>query len=92
MDEAFSPIPPDWIQSAIHAREFTCPHCRATCTVAHQVWINRRSPVYSEDRQRKWQEFYQCQCQCVWWAWSSDRPPSRFQLRENVASAQSEGL
>jgi hypothetical protein len=29
-----------------------------------------------ENHRRKWQEFYQCHCGCVWWAWSSDRPPS----------------
>jgi hypothetical protein len=50
------------------------------------VWINRRSPVYTENHQRKWQEFYQCGCQSAWWAWSNDRPPSEFSdraLRKN---------
>jgi len=45
---------------------------------AQKVWINRRSPVYTENSKRKWQEFYQCQCGSVWWAWSSDRPPSEL--------------
>ncbi|HEY9810918.1 MAG TPA: hypothetical protein V6D13_16440 [Halomicronema sp.] len=43
---------------------------------ALQVWINRRSPVYTEDHRRKWQEFYECNCGSSWWAWSNERPPS----------------
>ena len=41
---------------------------------AQFVWINRRSPVYTPDHRRKWQEFYKCECGAAWWAWSSDRP------------------
>ena len=80
--EAFSPIPPSWTQAAIHATAFCCPSCHATTKVAQQVWINRRSPVYTEDQRRKWQEFYQCQCSTIWWAWSSDRPPSELADKE----------
>jgi len=74
--DAFDPIPPAWTQTAIHAREFCCPKCHALCTEAQRVWINRRSPVFTEDHRRKWQEFYECYCETTWWAWSSDRPPS----------------
>jgi hypothetical protein len=74
--DAFARIPPDWTQAAIHAREFCCPTCRASSVDAKQVWINRSSPVFTEDHRRKWQEFYHCQCDTVWWAWSTDRPPT----------------
>jgi len=74
--DAFAPIPPEWTSKAVHAYEFCCPSCRYSSLEALQVWINRRSPVISEEHRRKWQEFYNCQCGCVWWAWSSDRPPS----------------
>lgn len=74
--DAFAPIPPDWTQTAVHAHSFSCPRCRATALEAERVWINRRSPVFTEDYRRKWQEFYHCQCGTTWWAWSSDRPPS----------------
>ncbi|AUT02714.1 hypothetical protein CLI64_21220 [Nostoc sp. CENA543] len=74
--DAFAPIPPEWTHKAVHAYEFCCPSCRASSLEAVQVWINRRSPVLTEGNRRKWQEFYHCQCGCVWWAWSSDRPPS----------------
>ncbi|MFH7030348.1 MAG: hypothetical protein ACHBN1_34585 [Heteroscytonema crispum UTEX LB 1556] len=30
------------------------------------------------NHRRKWQEFYQCHCGTVWWAWSSDRPTTDF--------------
>jgi hypothetical protein len=77
--EAFDPIPPDWTQAAIHAHHFGCPRCGATTKAATRVWINRRSPVYTENHRRKWQEFYTCgECEAVWWAWSSDRPPSEL--------------
>jgi hypothetical protein len=76
--EAFSLTPPDWTQSASHAYQFQCPTCRADPMKAQRVWINRRSPVYTPDHRRKWQEFYQCECGTAWWAWSSDRPPSDF--------------
>lgn len=81
--DAFSPVPPPWTKSATHAVEFCCPKCRASAREADQVWMNRRSPVMTEDYRRKWQEFYQCQCSYVWWAWSSDRPPSDFAKRES---------
>jgi hypothetical protein len=76
--DAFSPIPPTWTQTAIHALKFCCPRCRATAARSQQVWINRRSPVMGENERRKWQEFYQCECGQSWWAWSSDRPPSEL--------------
>ncbi len=74
--DAFAPVPPAWTEPAVHAVEFCCPQCRAAATEAHQVWMNRRSPVFTEDQGRKWQEFYRCNCGTAWWAWSSDRPPS----------------
>ncbi|HEY9599143.1 MAG TPA: hypothetical protein V6D33_15865 [Cyanophyceae cyanobacterium] len=80
--DAFSPVPPQWTKSAIHAVEFYCPNCRASAHEAQQAWINRRSPVMTEDYRRKWQEFYQCQCGTVWWSWSSDRPPSELAQRD----------
>ncbi|MCP2728123.1 hypothetical protein [Limnofasciculus baicalensis] len=80
--EAFTPVPPEWTNSATHAFEFCCPTCRSSCNQAHRVWLNRLSPVMTEDYHKKWQEFYQCQCGTVWWAWSSDRPPSEFANRE----------
>ena len=69
----FTPIPPQWTNQAIHARTFSCPQCKATSLEAQQVWINRTSPVTTEDFSRKWQEFYHCHCGCSWWGWSSDR-------------------
>ncbi|AOY82025.1 MULTISPECIES: hypothetical protein [Moorena] len=81
--DAFAPLPPQWTKSATHALEFCCPSCRASVLEAEKVWINRSSPVMGEDHRRKWQEFYQCQCGYVWWAWSSDRPPSELSNREN---------
>ncbi|AFY44203.1 hypothetical protein [Nostoc sp. PCC 7107] len=74
--DAFAPIPPEWTSEAVHAYEFCCPTCHSSSREALQVWINRRSPVFSEEHRRKWQEFYKCHCGCAWWAWSSDRPPS----------------
>jgi len=82
MIDAFDPLSPQWTASAIHAMEFCCPKCQSTCMEAQKVWINRRSPVYTENSKRKWQEFYQCQCGSVWWAWSSDRPPSELAKRD----------
>ncbi|MBD0268578.1 MAG: hypothetical protein ICV77_09820 [Cyanobacteria bacterium Co-bin8] len=72
--DAFSPIPPNWTESAVHTTQFRCPRCGAETSKAQSVWINRRSPVYTENHRRKWQEFYHCECSTVWWAWSSDRP------------------
>jgi hypothetical protein len=74
--DAFAPTPPAWTQSAVHAYGFCCPSCHETCSEAQEVWINRRSPVFTHDHRRKWQEFYQCQCGMSWWAWSTDRPPN----------------
>ncbi len=74
--DAFAPIPPKWTDQAVHAYEFCCPSCHASSREALEVWINRRSPVMTADHRRKWQEFYNCQCGYVWWAWSSDRPPA----------------
>lgn len=77
--DAFSAVAPNWTQKAVHAYGFNCPTCgRSNVEAAQNVWINRRSPVYSEGQRRKWQEFYDCECGCVWWAWSSDRPPSEL--------------
>ena len=76
--DAFSSTSPAWTQTAIHAIKFCCPRCQASASCAKQVWINRRSPVMGEDYRRKWQEFYQCECEQAWWAWSSDRPPSEL--------------
>ncbi len=74
--DAFAPDSPDWTDSATHALGFCCPTCRASVLEADRVWINRRSPVLTETYRRKWQEFYQCRCGSVWWAWSDERPPS----------------
>ncbi|HEY9675128.1 MAG TPA: hypothetical protein V6D11_27050 [Waterburya sp.] len=81
--DAFSPLPPQWTKSATHAVDFCCPKCRSSAREAERVWINRRSPVMTEDYRRKWQEFYQCQCGNAWWAWSSDRPPSDLAQRQS---------
>ncbi len=74
--DAFSPTPPDWTKTAVHSLAFCCPRCQASCTEAERVWLNRRAPVINEDGQRKWQEFYHCKCEQVWWAWNIDRPPT----------------
>lgn len=81
--DAFAPIPPQWTNEAVHAYEFCCPSCRASSLEAIQVWINRRSPVMTENHRRKWQEFYNCQCGYVWWAWSSDRPPNDLRHQQD---------
>jgi hypothetical protein len=73
--DAFAPIPPKWTDKATHAYDFCCPQCHATSHQAVAVWINRRSPVFTENRRRKWQEFYHCECGYIWWAWSNERPP-----------------
>lgn len=75
---AFSPTPPSWTEKATHALKFCCPCCQASVDRAKEVWINRQAPVMSEDYRRKWQEFYLCECDRAWWAWSSDRPPSEL--------------
>jgi hypothetical protein len=76
--EAFSPTPPDWRERATHAEGFCCPQCRASSSEATAVWLDRRSPVYIENRKRKWQEFYLCQCDTAWWGWSNEREPNEF--------------
>lgn len=76
--DAFAPLPPDWTEPAVHALRFCCPTCGEGPEAAQRVWLNRRSPVLTENYRRKWQEFYQCQCGCAWWAWSDERPPSEF--------------
>lgn len=84
--DAFAPISPAWTTKAIHAHQFCCPSCGSSSREAEQVWINRRSPVMTDNYRRKWQEFYQCHCSCVWWAWSSDRPPSELSANEHNPS------
>ena len=81
--EAFDPQPPEWTIKAVHAFNFCCPRCQTPSLSAQKVWLNRRSPVYNENNQRKWQEFYLCQCDQTWWAWSTDRPPSPFGQKED---------
>ena len=82
--DAFALTPPEWTDRATHALQFYCPKCHASSLEAQKVWINRRSPVImprdtnNGRRKLRWQEFYQCQCNHVWWAWSSDRPPSEL--------------
>jgi hypothetical protein len=79
---AFDPTPPEWIQLAIHALHFSCPRCEASSRQSTHVWLNRRTPVYTEQNRRKWQEFYHCDCGQVWWAWSDERPPSLLKPRD----------
>lgn len=73
--DAFSPFPPDWTKEAVHAQPFGCPNCGEGSREAQAVWLNRRTPVLTDNRRRKYQEFYQCECGFVWWGWSNDRPP-----------------
>jgi len=61
---------------------FAVPSAALAVRMPAEVWINRRSPVYTEFNRRKWQEFYRCQCGGVWWAWSNDRPPSELVRRD----------
>lgn len=84
--DAFSPHPPDWIQGATHAVGFCCPNCHEPPTKADRAWLNRSAPVMDEHYRRRWQEFYQCRCSQVWWAWSSDRPPSPYQTPSSESS------
>ncbi len=76
--DAFDPIAPEWTKNAVHSLNFRCPSCKESVSVALKAWLNRQAPVITDNYERKWQEFYQCQCEQVWWAWSSDRPPSPF--------------
>ncbi|MBD2099465.1 hypothetical protein [Leptolyngbya sp. FACHB-261] len=82
--DAFSAQPPTWTEKATHARGFQCPTCTAESVEAVAVWLNRRSPVLTELGRRKWQEFYQCRCGCVWWGWSDERPPKEPLRRPNA--------
>ncbi len=84
--DAFAPIPPEWTNKATHAHDFCCPNCHSSSLEAAKVWLNRRSPVMTEDHSRKWQEFYYCHCGCVWWAWSSDRPPTDISNQQDYNS------
>jgi hypothetical protein len=84
--DAFSPDPPAWTATAIHAHQFACPQCGASEKEADRVWLNRFSPVLTEERRRKWQEFYNCKCGKVWWAWSNDRLPNEFADRKPADS------
>lgn len=74
--EAFARTAPQWTKDAIHAVPFCCPRCQSSPRKAKRVWLNRYSPVLTENRGRKWQEFYKCECDQAWWAWSSDRQKS----------------
>ncbi|MBE9077511.1 hypothetical protein IQ241_09400 [Romeria aff. gracilis LEGE 07310] len=85
--EAFTPLPPHWTEKAVHAHQFCCPACGASNNESQAVWVNRRAPVYTHNHKRKWQEFYHCQCDAVWWAWSTDRPPSDL-MRDSEASEE----
>jgi hypothetical protein len=82
--DMFASKQPEWADTSVHAMSLHCPQCRTPSIEAEAVWLNRRSPVYDNDRQRKWQEFYKCGCGCNWWAWSSDRPPNEYVDREPV--------
>jgi hypothetical protein len=88
--EAFSPTPPTWTELATHAQEFCCPSCQAGSTAATAAWINRRSPILLENRKRKWQEFYHCECGTAWWGWSNDRIPNEFADRVPYNSGDSD--
>ena len=72
----FSMDQPGWANDAVHSVKFCCPRCQGGAAEAEKVWINRRSPVMTEEYRRIWQEFYACNCGQAWWAWSSDRPPN----------------
>lgn len=81
--DAFSPSPPPWVDHAKHGVAFTCPSCGKDPRSAQAVWINRRSPLYQDNR-KVWQEFYLCECGVAWWGWNNERPPSPLvaELRE----------
>ncbi|MDZ8053081.1 MAG: hypothetical protein RMX68_003345 [Aulosira sp. ZfuVER01] len=82
--DAFATTPPEWTNKAIHAHQFCCPNCNSSSREAVEVWINRRSPVMTEDHRRKWQEFYNCHCSFAWWGWSSDRPPTDLSNQRDI--------
>ena len=83
--DAFSKIPPTWTKDAIHSLDFLCPSCKKSVENVIKVWLNRQAPVMGENYEKKWQEFYQCQCETSWWAWSSDRPASKHK-NKNIDS------
>ncbi|MFK8182374.1 MAG: hypothetical protein AB8B99_03305 [Phormidesmis sp.] len=87
--DAFAPFPPDWIKDAVHAQPFGCPSCGEGSREAKRVWLNRRAPVFTEGRRRKYQEFYECECNTVWWGWSSDRPPLELNRKSSEDEASS---
>jgi hypothetical protein len=64
--EAFARQAPSWTKQATHALTFCCPKCGASSREATKVWLNRYAPVTTENYQKKWQEFYHCQCDHVW--------------------------
>jgi hypothetical protein len=80
--DVFALTPPPWTEQSIHAKLFCCPTCRRASTEAQAVWLNRRSPVYTHDQRKKWQEFYHCECGTAWWAWSDQRPPNEYADRQ----------
>ncbi|MGD1872619.1 MAG: hypothetical protein ACFB02_06165 [Mastigocoleus sp.] len=92
--DAFAITPPEWTNEATHALKFHCPQCHASSLKAQKVWINRRSPVImalsnpNGRRKVKWQEFYQCECNYVWWAWSSDRPPTELSSSQKFSEEE----
>ena len=89
--DAFAPLPPEWTKESVHAQPFGCPACGQGSREATKVWLNRRAPVFTEGRKRKYQEFYQCECGTVWWGWSSDRPPLDLTSTELNDGAEDEG-
>ena len=56
---------------------FFVHHVKESVENVTKAWLNRQAPVMGTNYERKWQEFYQCECETSWWAWSSDRPPSK---------------
>ncbi|MBR8832211.1 MAG: hypothetical protein N5P05_000727 [Chroococcopsis gigantea SAG 12.99] len=80
--DAFSLSPPQWTENSVHSTGFHCPHCGLNPAKAKAAWLNRRAPVTGNDGRRKWQEFYLCECDKAWWAWSDDRPPTNLRKIE----------
>jgi hypothetical protein len=90
--DAFSPDSPAWTTAATHALQFACPQCGASEKEAVEVWLNRSAPVLTEERRRKWQEFYNCSCGKAWWAWSNDRPPNEFADRKPMDDGEGDSF
>ena len=86
--DAFAPFPPPWTKDAVHAQPFGCPQCGAGSREAQNVWLNRRAPVFTNGRKRKYQEFYQCECGAAWWGWSCDRPPLELENASEESGMQ----